>query len=139
MAETPVPPENRGGLSIDDRVGDKIAERAALAVKGVIRHQSGGLGSLIGGTYPKADVDLSPGGQSASVGIAIGWPSPITRVCREVQAKVADDLERLTGIRPTRVDVHVAAVVAASTTPNPAGDRPGFVELPAPTETLEEV
>ncbi|MGV9713572.1 Asp23/Gls24 family envelope stress response protein [Gordonia sp. NPDC003424] len=137
----------RGSLTIADRVGEKIAVRTALGVDGVIEHTTT-LGALLsgstpgravaGGDYPCATVDLSPVTPWVAMTIAVRWPTPVTEICRSVRAEVADELARLTGIRPDRVDVTVAAVVPTASIPDPAGDRPGFVELPPPIETIPE-
>ncbi|NDZ93967.1 Asp23/Gls24 family envelope stress response protein [Streptomyces sp. SID6673] len=129
-----------GTLNIADRVGEKIAVRAALDVDGVVRHQTS-LGSMLsgatpgravaGGDYPQATVDMSVTAPSVRLTIAVRWPCRLTDVCRQVRGVTADELARLTGVRPGRVDVTVAAVLSG---PVVSADRtgPGFVELPAP-------
>ncbi|MGC4960288.1 Asp23/Gls24 family envelope stress response protein [Gordonia sp. DT101] len=136
MAETIA--TDPGSLSIADRVGEKIAVRAALDVDGVIRHQTS-LGSMLsgatpgravaGGDYPQAVVDMSMTAPWVRLTIAVRWPCRLTDVCREVRGVTADELARLTGVRPARVDVRVAAVLSG---PALGADRPGlgFVEVP---------
>ncbi|MGC5256560.1 Asp23/Gls24 family envelope stress response protein [Gordonia sp. DT218] len=138
MAETIA--TDPGSLSIADRVGEKIAVRAALDVDGVVRHQTS-LGSMLsgatpgravaGGDYPQAAIDMSMTAPWVRLTIAVRWPCRLTEVCREVRGATADELARLTGVRPARVDVTVAAVLSgpALTTDRPG---PGFVELPTP-------
>lgn len=145
-------PGSRGTLTIDDRVGEKIAVRTALAIDGVIEHRSR-LGALLsgstpgravmGGDYPSADIDMSSPAPKVTMSIAVHWPAPVTAICRRVRTEVADELGRLTGVRPTRVDVTVAAVVpssadaamsdASAASPELIRGRPvrrGYVELP---------
>ncbi|WP_245569681.1 Asp23/Gls24 family envelope stress response protein [Gordonia shandongensis] len=126
-----------GRLTVVDAVFEKIALGAALEVDGVVRHGdsvAGRIGSLVsrdttaGTSFPRARVE-SVGGAAHVVDItlAVVWPSPIARICRDVRTRVSDELDRLTGGRPVRVDVTVGEVVA--------GDaarlrKRGIVELP---------
>ncbi len=123
---------------VDDVVFEKIALGAALDVDGVVRTDESGaarLGTLIsrdttvGAAYPRARV-ASAGGAAhvVDVTLAVAWPSPIARVCRDVRSRVGDELQRLTGNRPLRVNVAVARVVPES---RRTGGRT-FVELPDP-------
>lgn len=124
----------RGALVIADKVGAKIAERAALDVDGVVRYKTtmgsllGGAGP-IGGVYPSVTVDMSDSAPRVAAVIAVQWPCPVTQVCRDVQAHIAAELLRLTGIAPARVDVAVAQIVSSEEV---VTQKKGFVELPAP-------
>ncbi|MGC5247001.1 Asp23/Gls24 family envelope stress response protein [Gordonia sp. DT219] len=122
----------KGALVIADRVGAKIARRAALGIDGVIRH-SNAIGSLLGpgslgAAYPSVRVDMSDTAPQVEVTIALRWPCAVAQVCRDVRTHVADELARLTGIRPSRVDVTVATITTDS---DDSGPRNGFIELPA--------
>lgn len=129
----------RGGLVIADRVGEKTAVRAALGVDGVIAHQTT-LGSMLagstpgraiaGGDYPQASVDMSAATPRVQVTIAVRWPCRLTDVCLMVRDAVTRDLDRLTGHRPSRVDVSVAAVVNIADIAATGDPRRGYTELP---------
>ncbi|WP_338836296.1 Asp23/Gls24 family envelope stress response protein [Gordonia polyisoprenivorans] len=131
----PATGDAKGALIIADRVGAKIARRAALDIDGVTRY-SNTIGSLLGpgalgAAYPAVRVDMSDTAPLVEVTVALTWPCAVAQVCRDVRAHVADELARFTGIRPSRVDVTVGTI----TTDN--GDsttRDGYVELPAPSE-----
>jgi len=128
-----------GRLSIADTVFEKIALRAALDVDGVVRDGGSvtdrlaglvGLDSATGANYPKARVQTAGGRPIVvDVDLAVRWPCPVSAVCRQVRSHVADELERLAGDRPARVNVAVAAVLPGAAV---ARRRQGFVELPAP-------
>ncbi|RPA13055.1 Asp23/Gls24 family envelope stress response protein [Gordonia sp. OPL2] len=132
---------DRGTLTIADRVGEKIAVRAALDVDGVVRHQTA-LGSMLsgstpgravaGGDHPQATVDMSSAAPWVQMTIAVSWPCRLTEVCWDVRIAVTRELARLTGIRPSRVDVTVAAVLTAADQAAGSGVPAGFVELPPP-------
>lgn len=80
---------------------------------------------------PRCVADMSDTAPLVEVTVALTWPCAVAQVCRDVCAHVADELARLTGIRPSRVDVTVGTI----TTDN--GDsttRDGYVE---PTGSLE--
>lgn len=122
-----------------DAVFEKIALRAALGVDGAVRHDgsvAAKIGSLVGreatsgSAYPRVRVEAAGGKPHVvDLAIAVRWPSPVSAVCRRVRTHVADELERLTGWRPVRVDVEVAAVVAG---PGARRAASGYVALPAP-------
>ncbi|MEZ5212482.1 Asp23/Gls24 family envelope stress response protein [Gordonia sp. (in: high G+C Gram-positive bacteria)] len=117
-AETPEPP---GALTIADRVGRVIAERAALGVDDVVAYSTG-VGSLaggnaavramVGGSYPRAQIDMGVASPRLSIEVALAWPSPVTQVCRRLRTHLTEELTRLTGVTPAAVDVAVAALVA---------------------------
>ena len=121
-----------------DVVLEKVALGAALDVDGVVRHSgslTGRVGALVsrdtsaGTDYPRARVDSLAGtAHVVDVTVAVPWPSPVTRICRRVRTHVADELDRLTGARPVRVNVIVAALVPGAAVRN---RRDGLVELPA--------
>ncbi|MFT4087453.1 MAG: Asp23/Gls24 family envelope stress response protein [Gordonia sp. (in: high G+C Gram-positive bacteria)] len=112
-----------GSLVIADRVGAAIAERAALDLAAVVESSSavgslvkgaGALKSMVGGVYPSAQIDMSDRSPRLSIQVALSWPCPVTAVCQELRTVLADELERLTGVRPVRVDVDVARLVPRS-------------------------
>lgn len=120
-------------MLIADRVGAKIAGRAALGVEGVVT-SGGGLGTVLarprtmGSTsYPAARVDMSETAPVVAVTIAVDWPCRVDEVCREVRTQVAGELARLTGVRPERVNVTVASIV---TDDQNGGPTVGLVTLP---------
>lgn len=120
-----------------DVVLEKVALRAALDVDGVVRHSgslAGRVGAMVsrdttaGTDYPRARVDSLAGtAHVVDVTVAVPWPSPVTRICGQVRTHVADELDRLTGGRPVRVNVTVAALVPGAV----RNRRDGLIELPA--------
>lgn len=141
---SPATDNPRGALVIDNRVGEKIAARAALDVDGVVPYAST-ITSLLGGAarsghsvdgddYPRARVDMSQAAPTVSVSVALRWPSPVTAVSQQVRRHVADELARLTGQRPLWVDVTVAQLVPGSIGTSPGGaDRTGTSTSDGPT------
>ncbi|MFW0785093.1 Asp23/Gls24 family envelope stress response protein [Gordonia sp. CPCC 206044] len=127
-----------GALVIADRVGEKIAARAALDIDGVVEYQ-GSIGSLLGGStpgralvggdYPNAKVAMSESAPRVSVNIALSWPCAVAEVCQQVRAHVAGELARLAGIRPSRVDVAVSQIVPRA---QAARRNKGFIEIAGP-------
>ncbi|MGW0037384.1 DUF6286 domain-containing protein [Gordonia sp. NPDC003376] len=121
---------NRGELIIRDRVLEQIACRAVLDIDGMTE-STGRAGALLGGvtalggTYPSARVDASGSAPAIEVTVAVTWPCAVTRVCRDAAANVEQELERLTGIRPSRVDIGVGRIVSREGTA-----RKGFAVLP---------
>lgn len=151
MADEPTPPELPGSavpgsLTIADRVGARIVERAALSVRNVVESRAG-VGSLrngasaralTSGSLPRADVDMSSSAPRVSLKVALTWPSPITEVCRTLRETVIGDLDRLAGVRPAVVDVEVIRLIPKS---QASGLGAGMVELPPaePADSADEV
>nr|WP_221247021.1 Asp23/Gls24 family envelope stress response protein [Gordonia humi] len=130
-------------MVIADRVIERIAERAALNVDGVVRQQ-GAVGSVLGssttellglgGDLPQAEVDSAGTARRLSLTLALAWPSPVTSVCAQVRRSVADDLEEFTGDRPVRVDVTVRQLIPRGEV---ARRKQGYIDLPAVAESAE--
>ncbi|WP_207838932.1 Asp23/Gls24 family envelope stress response protein [Williamsia soli] len=107
--QPPATPADRGDLHIEARVYSQIARQAALEVPGVVAY-SVTLGSLTGRNLPRALADSASRHPAIAVEIAIAWPSSAAEVSAAVQRHVAEVLTRLTGRRPSRVDVDVVEV-----------------------------
>lgn len=126
-----------------DVVFEKIAIGAALDVAGVVRQGNSRwrkLGNLVSRDtsletdYPHARVETIGGSAHViDLTIAIAWPAPIGDVCREVRVRVSDELARLAGDRPARVNVTVGEVVPAAFT---RLRKRGFVEVPADVDPV---
>ncbi|WP_308127665.1 Asp23/Gls24 family envelope stress response protein [Gordonia paraffinivorans] len=139
MADVSGHVEPAGTLTVSDRVVEQIAARAVLDIPGVTKHQ-GTVGSLLGSTagrsamgsdLPRATVRSSGSARLISLDIALEWPSAIAHVSRRSRDHVADEVERLTGTRPVRVDVTVRQLL-------PRGEvrrrKSGFIDLPTTAE-----
>lgn len=102
----------RTHISIDLKVLEKIATRAALSVPGVIRHSSG-IGQLTGRRLPRVSVEMDPGGSAAvaDIQIATAWPAPTVAVAQVTRETVGEWIEHSTGVPVLAVNVDVAAVV----------------------------
>lgn len=103
----------RGNLVIHDRVAERIAEAAALQVAGVApaAASTGTVGAALGRGYPRVNCDIAGGRVRAHVEIVGLWPTPAARLGAEVRTAVAEQLQRLAGLRVDAVDVSIAKVV----------------------------
>ncbi|MCR5977157.1 Asp23/Gls24 family envelope stress response protein [Gordonia jinghuaiqii] len=134
-------PEPAGTLTIEDRVIEQIAARAALDIPGVTRYQ-GNVGSLLGSSagrsiigsdLPSAHVRSSGPAARISLDLALEWPCRVADIARQARDHVTDEVARLTGVRPVRVDVTVGQLVPGS---DVRRRNSGFIDLPAaPRET----
>lgn len=109
----------RGNLVIKDQVVQRIAEAAALQVPGVAPAAQGTstVGAAMGRAYPRVDCDVAGSRVRARVEIVGLWPSPAARLGADVRDAVTEQLQRLVGLHVDAVDVSIAKVVRASTTP----------------------
>ncbi len=110
VVDTPSP----GTLVIKDRVISRVVVAAALTVPSVARHARG-VSRLAGKQLPR--VDLSVGEHSVSVNLYVGlvWPCAIIDVAETIHDQVAHALDTVVGLPLHRLNILVAATVAAGT------------------------
>jgi uncharacterized alkaline shock family protein YloU len=116
-------PQDRGSLSIADRVVVKVASHAVAAVPHAVAAPRRVLGVAVGQARPEdeAHVQATVHGATATidVALAVAWPHPVGEVAEAVRRQVRQDVERITGVRVTRVDVEVTSLDV----PDRAGSR----------------
>lgn len=118
-----VRPEERGRLTVDDRVVEKVAGHAVTSVTDAAAAPRRVLGMRIGGARPddaasvRAQVhdDIA----TVQVAIAVSWPRSVQRVADDVRARIRSEVTTLTGVRVDHVDVDVVSM----TRPGSAGPR----------------
>ena len=110
----PVPPEERGRLTVDDRVVEKVAGYAVTFVTDAAAAPRRVLGVNIGAARPAdaASVDAQVQDDIASVhaAIAVRWPSSVQRVADEVRERIRSEVTAITGVRVDHVDVEVVSM-----------------------------
>jgi uncharacterized alkaline shock family protein YloU len=101
--------EDRGGLSIADRVVEKVAGKAAVEVDhvtGVPRRLLGQtLGKVKADSQARASAKVDGSLVSVSVSVAVEYPMPVRQVAADVRRHVIDQVGMLCGLQV--VDVHV--------------------------------
>ena len=119
----PVPPEERGRLTVDDRVVEKVAGYAVRFVADAAAAPRRVLGVNIGAARPDdaASVHARVRDDIASVHVAIAvrWPRSVQRVADDVRERIRSEVTAITGVRVDHVDVEVVSM----TLPNAAGRR----------------
>lgn len=99
----------QGETIIEPGVVEKIAHRAASETPAVVELGSGS-GLLSGGT---SGVSADVQGMSATLDITVKvrYPEPVSQVADAVRARVADRVERYTGLTVSEIDVKVSELV----------------------------
>ena len=105
MADVAADPGQRGELIIRNRALSRIVEQVALEVSGVVRTGARRR------DLPRAVVDASLSEPNILVDVALAWPGPVARQCREIRGRIDTEVKRLTGRRPSRIDVTVSSLV----------------------------
>lgn len=109
-----VPPEERGRLTVDDRIVEKVAGHAVTFVRDAAAAPRRVLGVRIGGARPDdaASVQAQVLGDIASVHVAIAvrWPRSVPDVADEVRERVRSEVGAITGVRVDHVDVEVVSM-----------------------------
>jgi uncharacterized alkaline shock family protein YloU len=114
----PTAPEDRGRLTIADRVVERVAGHAATQVDGAAAAPRRLLGISVGGARADAEaaVRATVDGHVATVTatIAVAWPQSVRRVTEALRARVREDVRRITGVEVAHVDVDVVDFATAT-------------------------
>ena len=109
-----VPPEERGRLTVDDRVVEKVAGYAVTFVTDAAAAPRRVLGVNIGAARPDhaASVHAQVQDDIASVhaAIAVRWPKSVQKVADEVRERIRSEVTAITGVRVDLVDVEVVSM-----------------------------
>jgi uncharacterized alkaline shock family protein YloU len=109
-----VPPEERGRLTVDDRVVEKVAGYAVTFVTDAAAAPRRVLGVNIGAARPDdaASVHAQVQDDIASVhaAIAVRWPKSVQKVADEVRERIRSEVTAITGVRVDHVDVEVVSM-----------------------------
>ena len=115
-ASGPDDPGDRGGLSVADRVVERVAGYAATQVPGAGAAPRRVLGVDVGDARPdrEAAVQARVDGRTATVQatIAVEWPRSVREVVRRFREHVHADVQHLTGVQVAHVDVEVVDLPA---------------------------
>ena len=103
--------ENRGALTIADRVVEKVAGQAAIEVDhvtGVPRRVLGQtLGKVKADSHARASAKVDGSIVSVSISIAVEYPTPVRVVAAEVRRRVVEQVRALCGLQVVEVHVDV--------------------------------
>jgi uncharacterized alkaline shock family protein YloU len=108
--------------------GDKgnvgISKDVVAAIAGIAVSEVEGIASVRSGEAMKRHVDTEVEGESVKVTIRIAvlHGKPIHKIAKQVQTRVKTEIERMTGLRVSAVDVDVHRLVAQS---EPVEDEEG--------------
>jgi uncharacterized alkaline shock family protein YloU len=109
-----VQPEERGRLTVEDRVVEKVAGYAVTFVKDAAAAPRRVLGVNIGEAKPDdaASVQAKVQDDVASVQatIAVRWPRSVQEVADEVRGQIRSEVMSITGVRVDHVDLEVVSM-----------------------------
>jgi uncharacterized alkaline shock family protein YloU len=109
-----VPPEERGRLTVHDRVVEKVAGYAVRLVTDAAAAPRRVLGVSIGEARPDdaASVQAEVQGDIARmhVALAVRWPRSVQEVAEEVRTRIRAEVTAITGVRVDHVDVDVVSM-----------------------------
>ena len=104
----PSVPMTRGSTVIDDRVRERLIERAALSAPGVVARRT----LVPGGNLPAVHL---AGQSGVDIQIAASWPVDSASVLEAARSAVIRELADSLGEHPERVDVTIARVESERT------------------------
>lgn len=104
-------PEERGRLTIADRVVERVAGYAATQVDGAAAAPRRVLGISVGEARPDAEaaVRATVDGNVATVAatISVAWPQSVRRVTEALRTAIREDVRRVTDVEVAQVDIDV--------------------------------
>jgi uncharacterized alkaline shock family protein YloU len=110
----PVPLEERGRLTVDDRVVEKVAGHAVTFITDAAAAPRRVLGVKIGEARPDDAASVQAQVQddiaSVHVAIAVRWPRSVQKVADEVRERIRSEVTAITGVRVDHVDVEVVSM-----------------------------
>lgn len=115
-ADSSSDPGERGELTIEDRVIERVAGYAATQVDGVSAAPRRVLGINVGDARPddEAAVKARVDGHTATIEatIAVEWPNPVLAVAEKLRKRVRDEVLRLTDVHVAHIDIDVVNLPA---------------------------
>jgi uncharacterized alkaline shock family protein YloU len=109
-----VPPEERGRLTVEDRVVERVAGYAVMSVMDAAAAPRRVLGLNLGDARPDqaAGVQAQVHDDIASVhaAIAVRWPRSVQEVADAVRERIRSEVTAITGVRVDHVDVEVVSM-----------------------------
>lgn len=110
----PVPPEERGRLTVDDRIVEKVAGHAVTSITDAAAAPRRVLGVKIGEARPddaaSVQAQVLDDIASVHVAIAVRWPRSVQKVADEVRERIRSEVTAITGVRVDHVDVEVVSM-----------------------------
>jgi uncharacterized alkaline shock family protein YloU len=128
----PTAPAGRTGpgkVSINDRVVEKMASRAAAeipdaggAAARILGREIAGA-AVLGGretsldSLPRVSAEVDGSVVVLSLSISVRWPAPVPEVCDAVRQHVRDRLAELTGLTVAEVSITVTDLITRAAAP----------------------
>jgi uncharacterized alkaline shock family protein YloU len=109
-----VRPEERGRLTVDDRVVEKVAGHAVRFITDAAAAPRRVLGVNIGEARPddaaSVQVQVHDDIATVQVAIAVRWPRSVQEVADEVRERIRSEVTAITGVRVDHIDVEVVSM-----------------------------
>lgn len=110
----PVALEERGRLTVDDRVVEKVAGHAVTFITDAAAAPRSVLGVKVGEARPDDAASVQAQVQddiaSVRVAIAVRWPRSVQEVADQVRERIRSEVTAITGVRVDHVDVEVVSM-----------------------------
>lgn len=103
-----------GRITFTEDVLREIVHHAISGIEGLgeIRERGGGFVGIFGGRTKGIDVEMNDDGLRVRMNVTVSYGKPIHEVAREIQEQIKGELERMTGLDVTSVDIYVQNVQA---------------------------
>ena len=104
--------DDLGRITFTEDVLREIVHHAISGIEGLgeIRERGGGFVGIFGGRNKGIDVEMDEDGLRVRMNVTVSYGKPIHEVAREIQGEIKQELERMTGLDVTSVDIYVQNV-----------------------------
>lgn len=117
-----------GRITFTEGVLTALVHQALSEVEGLgeVKGKLSDIVGIFGGRQKGIQVELAPDGIHVSLSITVRYGKPIHEVARTIQKRVKEEVERMTGLAVSGVDIYVQDIQP----PEPPPTRTGEEELP---------
>lgn len=119
-----------GTITFTEGVLSALVHQAVSGIEGLgeVKGKLTDIVSVFGGRQKGIQVDLQEDGLKVTMNVAVRYGKPIHEVARQIQRRIKEELERMTGLTVTGVDIYVQDVqteTAAEPSPQAEEISPG--------------
>jgi len=108
-----------GTITFTEGVLSAIVHQAVSGIEGLgeVKGKLTDIVSIFGGRQKGIHIDLKEDGLKVTMNVAVRYGKPIHEVARQIQRRIKEELERMTGLKVRGVDIFVQDVQTAEERP----------------------
>ena len=122
-----------GTITFTEGVLTALVHQALSDVEGLgeVKGKLADIVGIFGGRQKGIQVELNPDGVHVTLNITVRYGKPIHEVARTIQKRVKEEVERMTGLSVSRVDIYVQDIQPPEPPAPALGEGAGKGEFPS--------